>query len=58
MFHDQSLVDQLSALTVERFDGEVFRVTGVSADPLAFSSNGGRWAPPARTLPWKPPMSS
>ena len=48
MFHDQSLVDQLSALTVERFDGEVFRVTGVSADPLAFSSNGGRWAPPAR----------
>jgi hypothetical protein len=48
MIHDQSLVDQLSPLTPERFDGEVFRVTGVSADPLAFSFNGGRWAPAAR----------
>ena len=48
MFHDQGLVDLLSALAVERFDGEAFRVTGVNADPLAFSSNGGRWAPPAR----------
>lgn len=48
MIHDQGLVDQLSALAVERFDGEVFRTTGVSADPLAFSFNGGRWAPPAQ----------
>jgi hypothetical protein len=48
MIHDQGLVDQLSELTTERFDGEVFRATGVSADPLAFSFNGGRWAPPAR----------
>ena len=48
MIHDQSLVDQLSALRVERFEGEVFRVTGVSADPLASSVNGGRWAPGAR----------
>jgi hypothetical protein len=47
MIHDQDLVDQLSALTVERFDGEVFRATGVSANPLAFSLNGGRWAPAA-----------
>jgi hypothetical protein len=48
MIHDQGLVDQLSALAVERFNGELFRATGVSADPLAFSVNGGRWAPPAR----------
>ena len=47
MIHDQGLVDQLSVLAVERFDGDVFRVTGASADPLASSSNGGRWAPPA-----------
>ena len=26
----------------------VFRATGVSTNPLAFSVNGGRWAPPAR----------
>jgi len=48
MIHDQGLVDQLSGLATERFDGEVFRATGRSADPLAFSVNGGRWAPPAR----------
>ena len=48
MIHDQRLVDHLSALSVERFEGEVFRATGVSANPLTFSLNGGRWAPPAR----------
>jgi hypothetical protein len=48
MIHDQGLVDHLSALPVERFEGDVFRATGVSADPLAFSFNGGRWAPAAR----------
>jgi len=47
MIHDQGLVDQLSGLATERFNGEVFRATGVSRDPLAFSVNGGRWAPPA-----------
>jgi hypothetical protein len=47
MIHDQSLVDKLSALATERFEGEVFRATGISADALAFSGNGGRWAPPA-----------
>jgi RES domain len=46
MIHDQSLVDQLSVLAIERFEGEVFRATGLSADPLAFSFKGGRWAPP------------
>lgn len=48
MIHDQGLVDQLSALPVERFEGEVFRATGMSADPLAFSGSGGRWAPVTR----------
>lgn len=48
MLHDQGLVDQLSALEVERFYGEAFRVTRVGAEPLAFSYNGGRWAPPAQ----------
>jgi hypothetical protein len=48
MIHDQGLVDQLSALAVERFNGEVFRATGISADPLAFSVSGGRWAPAAQ----------
>lgn len=48
MIHDQGLLDQLSGLATERFEGEVFRATGISADPLAFSANGGRWGPPAR----------
>src|SRR3954465_14057781 len=48
MIHDQGLVDQLSALETEPFDGEVFRATRASAEPLAFSYNGGRWAPPAQ----------
>lgn len=48
MIHDQNLVDWLSLLPVERFEGEVFRATGLSADALAFSGSGGRWAPPAR----------
>jgi hypothetical protein len=48
MIHDQGLVDQLSALSVERYEGEVFRATGITADPLASSVSGGRWAPAAR----------
>ena len=48
MIHDQDLVDRLGALADEPFEGEVFRVTGISADPLASSVNGGRWAPAAR----------
>jgi hypothetical protein len=47
MIHDQSLLDKLSALATERFEGEVFRATRISADALAFSVNRGRWAPPA-----------
>ena len=48
MIYDQELVDRLSSLPTERFDGEVFRATGTSTDPLAFTGNGGRWAPVAR----------
>jgi hypothetical protein len=39
MIHDQGLVDQLGGLAVERFEGEVFRATGVSANLL------GQWRP-------------
>jgi hypothetical protein len=46
MIHDQDLVDRLSQFPTERFEGEVFRATGVSVDPAAASINGGRWAPP------------
>jgi RES domain len=48
MIHEQHLVDQLSILPNERFDGEVFRTTRAGADPLASSINGGRWAPAAQ----------
>jgi len=47
MIHNPALLDALSAHTPERFSGSVFRVTGGSADPLAPSTNGGRWAPGA-----------
>lgn len=47
MPHDQGLLDQLCALPTERYDGEVFRAVGATADPLAASVSGGRWAPPA-----------
>jgi RES domain len=46
MIHEQRLVDQLSALPVERFEGEVYRTTSVGADPIAPSTSGGRWGPP------------
>lgn len=46
MIHDQSLVDRLSQLRQERFEGEVFRATRTGADPTAPSISGGRWAPP------------
>jgi hypothetical protein len=29
------------------FSGSVYRATGISADPLAPSNSGGRWAPPS-----------
>jgi RES domain-containing protein len=48
--HDPALLEALATFSDETFDGKVFRVTGRSADPLAFSQNGGRWAPPSSYL--------
>ncbi len=45
MIHDPALLSQLEALDTKPFDGEVFRTTRVSLDPLAASTSGGRWAP-------------
>lgn len=47
MIHEQQLVDRLSEFPIEQFDGEVFRAVGITADPLAPSVSGGRWAPRA-----------
>lgn len=43
MIHDPDLLDRLDALPKESFDGEAFRATRMSLDPLAASYNGGRW---------------
>jgi len=43
MVHDPDLLDRLEALQKETFDGEVFRGTRQSLDPLASSYSGGRW---------------
>lgn len=51
MIHDQDLVDRLSELRTERFEGEVFRATRIGADPTAPSISGGRWAPPPQGDP-------
>jgi len=45
MIHDQALLDLLSQFPAQQFQGEVFRATGPSVDPLAPSVNGGRWSP-------------
>jgi hypothetical protein len=37
-------LEALSSLPVAEFEGSVFRVTGMQADPIAFSQSGGRWA--------------
>lgn len=48
--HDPGLLDALAVLPEEAFDGHAYRVTRLSADPTAFSTNGGRWAPPSTYL--------
>ncbi|MGH6899315.1 MAG: RES family NAD+ phosphorylase [Geminicoccaceae bacterium] len=45
MIHDPALLERLSAFETESFDGDVFRATRRSLDPLAASTSGGRWAP-------------
>ena len=44
--HDIRLLDSLSDHQSEAFHGYVYRATRLTADPTAFSTNGGRWAPP------------
>ena len=51
MIHDLELIDKISELRRTTFDGNVFRTTGISADPMAASTNGGRWAPPPNEEP-------
>ena len=43
MINDPDLIVQLDALPKETFNGEVFRGTRQSLDPLASSYSGGRW---------------
>lgn len=43
MIHDPELLDRLDAFPKESFDGEVFRATRQSLDPLVSSFSGGRW---------------
>ncbi|MBS0343532.1 MAG: RES family NAD+ phosphorylase [Proteobacteria bacterium] len=43
MIHDPDLLDRLDAFPKETFDGEAFRGTRQTLDPLASSYSGGRW---------------
>jgi hypothetical protein len=43
MIHDPDLLDRLDAFPKETYDGEAFRSTRHSLDPLASSFSGGRW---------------
>ncbi|MBI3528877.1 MAG: RES family NAD+ phosphorylase [Betaproteobacteria bacterium] len=45
MIHDVDLLDRLSSFAAIKFNGEVFRATRKSLDPLTPSVNGGRWVP-------------
>jgi len=47
MIHDIQLLQKLQRYPVEKFDGLVYRVTSMNADPIAASTSGGRWAPPS-----------
>ncbi|MDA0823074.1 MAG: RES family NAD+ phosphorylase [Proteobacteria bacterium] len=42
---DAQLLDALDAIQGEIFEGEVWRATWATRDPLAGSSAGGRWSP-------------
>lgn len=49
MIHDPELLERLGGLLREKFEGDCFRATPLSLDPLAPSTRGGRWAPPDET---------
>jgi hypothetical protein len=51
MSYDPALADRLGAFTTEKFVGEVFRATRATADPIAPSLYGGRWARPQNDDP-------
>lgn len=42
---DAKLLDALDAILGEKFEGEVWRVTWATRDPLTGSYSGGRWSP-------------
>lgn len=44
--HDPDLLDALEAMQPQSFDGEVWRVTWATRDPVAGGTGGGRWHPP------------
>lgn len=46
MAHDPLLLERLSGFPTAAFEGEVYRATRRSLDPLAPSTRGGRWARP------------
>ncbi len=45
MIHDRNLIDRLSALQTETFEGDVYRATRRNLDPATPSTAGGRWSP-------------
>lgn len=44
--HDRELLDALEAINPEKYDGETWRTTWASRDPLVGNQAGGRWNPP------------
>ena len=45
MIHDHELINKLGEFPQTKFEGRVYRATGIGADPTAPSMSGGRWAP-------------
>ena len=43
MIREPGLLDRLSSLPTQSFNGEVFRITRRNLDPVAPSTAGGRW---------------
>lgn len=44
--HDRELLDALEAINPEKYDGETWRTSWASRDPLVGNKAGGRWTPP------------
>ena len=54
MIHDHDLLRRLSALPMQEFSGEVFRVTSLTRDATEASANGGRWGAAENHAPGTP----